>query len=451
VRDLVIIGGGPAGEAAAYKGAKLGAAVTVIEKDLLGGECPFWACMPSKTLLDSARRRHGGEDYPWKRASDRRDWQISREGTDYPSDAGHAKGFEDAGIELIRGSGRMVGTGRVEATPNDGGKPIGIEAGRVILAAGSTPFIPPIEGLETTGYWNSRDATSTRELPSSLVVMGGGPIGIEMAQVFARFGTRVTVVEGNERLLARDHPASSKTVAEAIAKDGIDVRTGVTATAVDAGGPGRLVQLSDGTKLEAAQVLVAVGRRPADLRSLGAEEIGAELDERGAAKPDDHLAIADGVYVAGDVAGGFQFTHLADYEGRVTATAAMRGEAVVNLSAVPRVTFTEPEVGAVGLTVDEAKSRGIDAFELTQDFATSSRGFTIEGSFGHVSIVIDRERKVLAGAFAACPGAGELIHMAVLAVRAQTPISLLADTIGAFPSSARVLTNLLVEADEQLG
>jgi pyruvate/2-oxoglutarate dehydrogenase complex dihydrolipoamide dehydrogenase (E3) component len=450
VRDLAIIGAGPAGEAAAYKAAKLGASVTVTERDLVGGECPFWACMPSKTLLDAARRRACGADYPWERASARRDWMISREGTEYPSDAGHVRAFEAEGIEFVRGTGRLVAPGRVEVAV-DGGKPVSIEARSVILSAGSVPFIPPIEGLDGAGYWTSRDATSTRELPSSLVVMGGGPIGVEMAQVFARFGSKVTVVEGNDRLLPRDHPQSSKAVADQIAEEGIDIRTGVTATAVDAGGPGRVVGLSDGTKVEAAQVLVAVGRRPADLRALGAQEAGATLDERGAATPDERLAIGDGVYVAGDAAGGLQFTHLADYEGRMTATSAIGGGGgVVDLTAVPRVTFTDPEVGAVGSTIEEARERGIDAFELTQDYAKTSRGQTIEGSHGHVSIVVDRGRRTLAGAFAACPGAGEFIHEAVLAMRARIPVDVLADTIGGFPTSARVLNNLFVEAADQL-
>ena len=196
---------------------------------------------------------------------------ISREGTDYPSDAGHVGAFEAEGIQFVRGTGRLVAPGRVEVAV-DGGKPVSIEARSVILSAGSVPFIPPIEGLDGAGYWTSRDATSTRELPSSLIVMGGGPIGVEMAQVFARFGSKVTVVEGNDRLLSRDHPQSSKAVADQIAEEGIDIRTGVTATAVDAGGPGRIVGLLDGTKVQAAQVLVAVGRRPADLHALGAAE-----------------------------------------------------------------------------------------------------------------------------------------------------------------------------------
>ncbi len=449
MRDLVIIGAGPAGEAAAFKAAKLGASVTVLERDLVGGECPFWACMPSKTLLDSARRRACGAEYPWERASARRDWMISREGTDYPSDAGHVRALEGEGIQFVRGTGRLVAPGRVEASV-DGGKPVAIEARSVILSAGSVPFIPPIDGLDAAGYWSSREATSTRELPSSLIVLGGGPIGVEMAQVFARFGTKVTVVEGNDRLLPRDHPLSSKAVADQIAGEGIVIRTGVTATSVDAGGPGRLVGLSDGSKLEAAQVLVAVGRRPADIRSLGAEEAGATVDERGAVSPDDRLAIGDGVYVAGDAAGGLQFTHLADYEGRMTAISATGGDGVVDLTAVPRVTFTDPETGAVGSTVDEAGERGIDAFELTQDFAQTARGQTIEGSRGHVSIIVDRGRRTLAGAFGACPGAGEFIHEAVLAMRARIPVDVLADTIGAFPTSARVLNNLFVEAADQL-
>lgn len=448
MKDVVVIGAGPAGEAAAYLGAELGGSVVAVEKDLVGGECPFWACMPSKTLLDSARRRAGGENYSWKRASDRRDWMISRERTEYPSDAGHASGFESAGIELVRGTGRVVGPGKVEVAA-DGGKPQVIEARNVIVSAGSVPFIPPVEGLAEAGYWTNRDATSTRDLPSSLIVMGGGPIGVEMAQVFARFGTRVMIVEGNDRLLPRDHLLSSKAMTEQMAEEGIDVHTGVTATAVQAGGPGRLVQLSDGTTLEAAQVLVAVGRRPADLRAMGVEDAGATLDERGAT-PDPNLRIADGLFVAGDAAGGLQFTHLADYEGRIAARAALRGTGVADLSAVPRVTFTDPETGAVGLTVEEAREQGIDAFEVSQDFAQSARGQTIEGSRGHATVVVDRERGVLVGAFTAGPAAGEFLHEAVLAVKVGTPVSVLADTIGAFPTGARVLNSAFIEADKQL-
>jgi pyruvate/2-oxoglutarate dehydrogenase complex dihydrolipoamide dehydrogenase (E3) component len=448
--DVIVVGLGPAGEAAATLGAQLGARVAAVEKDLVGGECPFWACMPSKTLLDSARRRAGGEDYAWSRASDRRDWMISREGTDYPSDAGHVKTLEDLGAEFFRGVGRVVGPGRVEVRSN-GDRPKVLEGRNLIVSPGSVPVVPPTDGLAESGAWSSRDATSTRDLPSSIVVMGGGPVGVEMAQAFARFGVRTTLIEGGERILSRDHPLSSKAVLEQLRDEGLDVRTGVLVEAVRKEGSSRLVELSDGTTIDAGKVLVAVGRRGTDLRELGLEEAGAELGEHGAASPDDQMRVAKGLFVAGDAAGGLQFTHLADYEGRIAARAALGQEVRADLSAVPRVTFTDPEVGAVGLTVKEANEQGIDAFEVSQDFATTAKGYTIEGSRGHITAVVDRDRKVLLGAFAACPGAGELIHEAVLALKLRVPVHVLADTIGAFPTAARVFGNVMGEADSQLG
>jgi pyruvate/2-oxoglutarate dehydrogenase complex dihydrolipoamide dehydrogenase (E3) component len=274
---------------------------------------------------------------------------------------------------------------------------------------------------------------------------------VEMAQVFARFGVRTTLIEGGERILARDHPLSSKAVREQLGDEGLDVRTGVLVEAVRKEGSSRLVDLSDGTTIDAGQVLVAVGRRAADLRELGLEEAGAELGEHGAASPDDQMRVAEGLFVAGDAAGGLQFTHLADYEGRIAARAALGQEVRADLSAVPRVTFTDPEVGAVGSTVEEANEQGIDAFEVSQDFATTAKGYTIEGSRGHITAVVDRERKVLLGAFAACPGAGELIHEAVLALKLRVPVPVLADTIGAFPTAARVFGNVIGEAASQMG
>ena len=447
-QDIIVIGGGAAGEAAGFAAAAIGAPAVLVERDLIGGSCPFWACMPSKTLLNSAARRACDPTYEWSRASARRDWMISREEIDYPDDSGHVRRMEAAGTRVLRGEARIVGPGAVEVRTDAGIE--SLSASNVIVAAGSEPFVPPIPGIDDVSYWTSREATSTRELPSSIVILGGGVVGVEMAQVFVRFGVRVTLVEGGERILSRDHPLTSKAVADQLEEEGLILRTGVTAQRVRAGGAGRIVELSDGSTVEGAELLVAVGRRPADLRALGVQEAGATLDERGAPAPDDQLRIADGLFVAGDVAGGLQFTHVADYEGGVTARAAAGRDVRADLSAVPKVTFTDPEAAAVGLTVQEAQQQGIDAFEISRDFASTGKGQTIEGARGHLTAVVDRERKRLVGEFAACPGAGELIHEAVLAMKLDAPISVLADTIHAFPTAARVMGGVYQEAAQQL-
>ncbi len=446
--DIIVIGGGAAGEAAGFAAGAIGAPAVLVERDLVGGSCPFWACMPSKTLLNSAAHRACDPTYEWSRASARRDWMISREEIDYPDDGGHVRRMEAAGTRVIKGEARITGPGAVEVRTDAGVE--SLSASNVIVAAGSEPFVPPIPGIDDVSYWTSREATSTRELPSSLVILGGGVVGVEMAQVFVRFGVRVTLVEGGERILSRDHPLTSKAVADQLEEEGLVLRTGVTAQRVRAGGAGRIVELSDGTTVEGAELLVAVGRRPADLRALGAEEAGATLDERGAPAPDDRLRIADGLFVAGDVAGGLQFTHVADYEGGIAARAAAGRDVRADLSVVPKVTFTDPEAAGVGLTVEEAQERGIDAFEISRDFASTGKGQTIEGARGHLTAVVDRERKRLVGEFAACPGAGELIHEAVLAMKLDAPLAVLADTIHAFPTSARVMGGVYQEAAQQL-
>jgi pyruvate/2-oxoglutarate dehydrogenase complex dihydrolipoamide dehydrogenase (E3) component len=460
--DVIVIGAGAAGEAAGSLGAELGGRVAVVERDLVGGLCSFWACMPSKTLLDSAGRRRLGAEYQWKRASDRRDWMISREELDYPDDTGRVKQLEAAGAEVVRGSARITGPGRIEVKRNGEGAGASTLEGRsLVLCVGSTPVIPAIEGLEEAGYWTSNEGTALRELPSSIAIMGGGPVGVELAQIYARFGVKTILVQGSDRILPRDHAKSAEILADQLRSEGVEIRTGVQATRVSAGGAGRRVELSDGSVIQTAQVLLAVGRRPADLRSLGVEEAGVELNEDGTSEPDNRMRIEDGVYVAGDCAGGLQFTHLADYEGRIAVRSALGQRARADLSAVPRTTFTDPETSAVGLTIDEAWYRGFDAFEISEDFAKTARGYTIEprrdsptaiqeGSPGHVTAVVDRNRGVLVGAFSACPGAAEFIHEAVLAVKQRIPVRVLADTVHAFPTGARVFGNLMAEALKRL-
>ncbi len=447
--DVIVIGSGAAGEGAAYLGRELGARVAVVERELVGGECTYWACMPSKTLLTGALRHVAGGDYPWERASKRRDWMISREGLDYPSDAEQVAGLEGAGAVVVRGQARILGRGRVEVDVPGRGRQL-LEGSSLIVATGSVPVIPPIQGLREAGYWTSREGTSLRDLPSSIVVLGGGVVGVELAQVYARFGVKTVVVEGADRILPRDHPRSAQAVADQLRQEGVEIRTGVMAKAVRASGAGRIVELSDGSRVEGAQLLVAVGRHASDPRALGIEAAGVRLGDRGAVHPDEQMRVADGVFVAGDAAGGLQFTHVADYEGKIALRAALGQKVRADLGSVPKGTYTDPETAAVGLTVEEARAQGVDAFEVTQDFATSARGLTLEATAGHLTVVVDRGRRILAGAFAACPGSAELIHEAALAIKLGVPLAVLADTIHAFPTATRAFGGLLEDAAKQL-
>jgi dihydrolipoamide dehydrogenase len=449
--DLVVVGAGAAGESAAYEARELGASVAVVERDLFGGGCPYWQCMPSKALLHAASVHRAGGDFPWPKASDFRDWMINREDREYPDDRSHERALRKAGAEPIRGTARFVGADplRLEVA-SDGVAARELEAGAVILAVGSHSRIPSLPGLEEAGYWTNRQGTSLRELPDGVVVLGGGPSGLELGQVYARYGVPVTLVHPRDRLHDREHPLSSRYLAEGLERDGVDIRFGVRATGVRAGAgtKGRhVVELSDGSTAEGEAILLTIGRDiPFDALNLGV--IGVEPAD-GRVKPDAKLRIAPNVYVAGDIAGPELHTHLAHYEGEVTARLALGREATPDFSAIPRATYTDPETASVGLLLEQARERGIDAAEHTADLAKSARGQTVEAG-GHVSIVVDRQRRVLVGAFMAGPAVSEAIHEAVLAVKTETPLAVLADTIHAFPTVARVLGSLFIEAHAEL-
>jgi pyruvate/2-oxoglutarate dehydrogenase complex dihydrolipoamide dehydrogenase (E3) component len=458
--DFVIIGAGAAGEAAASLAAGRRQRVAIVDTDLFGGSCAFWACMPSKALLHAAAVHHGGGDYPWTRASAFRDWMINREGIDYPDDGERVRSLERQGAAVIRGRATLAGPGRVDVVEMSGPRGAGGEPGgrrelgtdHVILAVGSNSRVPPIDGLADMDYWTNRQGTSTRELPSSLVVLGGGPTGVELAQVYARYGTAVTIVDSNERLLSRDHPRNSAALAEALERDGATIRTGVRAQRVLAGdgADGRhVIELSDGSRVEVQRILVAVGRAyPMD--DLGLETVGVELADGRPPKPDATLRIADGVYLVGDPAGPEMHTHLAHYEGEMAVRIALGEEITPDFKAIPRATYTDPETASVGMGVEEAVEAGhVDAFEETADIGSSAKGFVSEAS-GHVTIVVDPASGVLLGAFIAGPGASEAIHEAVLAVKLRVPVHVLADTLHAFPTTARVMGGLFVKVARRL-
>ncbi len=447
--DFVIVGAGPAGEGAAFLALERGASVAVVEREYVGGECPFFACMPSKTLLHAAGIHALGGDYPWSKASARRDWMISREDRDVPDDSGHVRSLESAGAVVIRGEGRLDGPGRVSVRSPDGERTL--QAAHVVLAVGSRATIPPVEGLEASGRWTTRQATGARELPRSLVILGGGPSGAELAQVFARYGVRVTLAHPHDRLNDRDHPRNSAVLEAALRRDGVDVRTSARARRIVAGAAAdgaHRVELEDGSSAEGHEVLVSTGRHT-PLEGLGLETVGVDV-AGGRLRPDDRLRVADEVYVAGDAAGGGQFTHVAHYEGEMAVRVALGDDVRADLRAVPRATYTDPETAGVGLLLDQARAAGLDAFEVSIDVAQTAKGEVAEAA-GHVTIVVDRGAQQLVGAFLAGPAASEALHEAVLAIRGRVPLAVLADTIHAFPTLARVLGTALVDAYRHQG
>jgi len=400
--------------------------------------------MPSKTLLHAAAVHAAGGSYDWPKASARRDYMISREGLDFPSDAGHVRGLESAGAVVIRGSARIAGPGTVVVS-GDGDERT-LRARAIILAVGSNSKILGIEGLDSIRPWTNRDATSTRELPRSLIILGAGPTGVEMAQVFARYGVPTALVASQPRVNPKDHPRNSAAVEAALRRDGVDVRTSVRAQRVraHAGASGaHVVDLSDGSVVEGHEILLAVGRT-VPLAGLGLETVGVDVTA-GPPIVGPDLRIADGVYAAGDIAGPEMHTHLAHYQGELAVRIALGDSIRPDYSAIPRAVYTDPETAGVGLTLDQAITAGYDAFEDVADLATSAKGYVAEAS-GHVTIVVDRQTRTLRGAFIAGPGASEVIHEAVLAVKTQTSLDVLADTIHAFPTAARVMGGLFGQA-----
>ncbi len=448
--DFVIIGAGPAGEAAAYEARDRGASVAVIDRDLFGGSCPHWGCIPSKSLLNAAARHASGGDYPWPRASARRDYMINREGRAYPDDTGHVRGLETAGAKVYRGEGRLAGPGRVAI--NDGAASHELAAQTVILAVGSATKVPPVDGIETVRTWTNKEAVGARELPRSLLILGGGPTGAEIAQLYARFGVRTMIVQSGPRLLPHDHPRNGESARLTLERDGVTVRLGVRAlrARAAAGADGAdVVELDDGSTAEGHAVLLAVGRT-FPFAELGLETIGIDPQDGTALVRDGRLRITDGVYMAGDAAGPELHTHQAHYQGVMAVRMALGDAVRPDYRALPRATYTDPELAFVGVSLEQAVSQGHDAFELVADFATTAKGYSVEATFGHVTIVVDRATHQLLGAAMATPDASAAIHECVLAIKARVPIEVLADTIHAFPSTSQIFNGLFNDAAKEL-
>ncbi len=369
---------------------------------------------------------------------------------DEPDDSSHVKPLEEAGASVYRGTARISGRGQLEVRHDDATHQIA--ARHIVVAVGSTTKIPPIEGIAQIPYWTNREATLARELPESLLVLGGGPTGCELAQVYARFGVPTTVVQSGPRLMPTEHPRNSAAVLAALRKSGVTVRLGVRAQRARAGagtGGAHVVDLDDGSAAEGHAVLLAVGRTfPLD--DLGLEHYGLDTSGRAPFPHDGRLRVADGLFVVGDPAGPELHTHQAHYQGELAVRMALGEDIAPDYRALPRATYTEPEAASVGMSLDQALDARIDAFELVADFPKSSKGYSVEADIGHVTIVVDRRSRQLVGAAMACPDASAAIHECVLAIKARIPVEVLAETIHAFPSTSRIFNGLFADAARQL-
>ncbi|EMF01675.1 NAD(P)/FAD-dependent oxidoreductase [Streptomyces mobaraensis NBRC 13819 = DSM 40847] len=446
--DVVVIGMGPGGEHVAGRLAEAGLRVVGVEVELVGGECPYWGCVPSKMmiraggLLAEARRIPGMAgaarvEPDWSPVASR----IRDEATDDWNDQVAADRFRDKGGRLARGRGRLTGPRTVTVDGPGGGV---FEAARgVVLATGTKPQIPPVPGLDAVPYWTNRDAIAATEPPGSLLVLGGGSIGVELAQVYGRFGTRVTVVEAMGSLVPADEPEAAALLTEVLAAEGITIRTDARAAAARHDGDAFVLVLESGEELTADRLLVATGRR-ADLRDLGLETVGLDPTARWV-RTDGRMRAADGLWAAGDVTGHGAFTHVAMYEAEIVAREIL-GEPGpgADYRALPRVTFTDPEIGAVGLTEGQARDRGLRVRTGLAKVPSSARGWIHKaGNQGVIKLVEDVDRGILVGATTAGPAGGEMLYGLAVAVQAEVPVETLRHMIYAYPTFHRGVEDAL--------
>jgi pyruvate/2-oxoglutarate dehydrogenase complex dihydrolipoamide dehydrogenase (E3) component len=443
--DVVVVGMGPGGEEVAGKLAEAGLDVLGIEAALVGGECPYWGCIPSKMMVRAAHLLAEARRVPGMAGSVTvtPDWatvaaRIRDEATDDWDDTLAVERFEGKGGRFVRGRGRLVAPDTVAVGERR------FRATRaIVLATGAAPAVPPIDGLAVTPFWTNHDAIEAKELPGSIVVLGGGAIGAELAQVFVRFGVTVTVVEAASRLLPPEEPEVGALLADVFRREGITVVTGVAATRVDHDARGFAVRLADDRVVHGDRLLVATGRR-VDLAGLGTDVLGIPGDAR-ALPVDDRLRVADKVWAVGDLTGKGAFTHVAMYQaGIVVADILDRSHPAAEYGAVPRVTFTDPEVGSVGMSVEAAMAAGLDVMVGRTDVPSTARGWLHKaGNDGLIILVGDRTRNVLVGATAMGPNGGEVLGLLTLAVHAQVPISTLRTMIYAYPTFHRGIEDAL--------
>lgn len=446
--DVVVLGLGPGGEYAAQKLAEAGLSVIGVERDLVGGECPFYGCIPSKMMIRAAdlvaEVAHADElageaslTPDWSRVAER----IRKQATNDWNDESHVTRLSGAGVRIVRGDGRLVGPGRVRV-----GEDEYVAARGVIVNTGTAPARLSIDGLDATPYWTNREVMKAADLPGSLIVIGGGPIGCELAQVFSRFGSDVTMLEVADRILAVEEPESSELIAGLFAQEGITVRTGVTIDRVDHV-DGSFVVRVDGGDLRADQLLVAAGRSN-NIRDIGLETVGLDPDAR-SVETDERMRAAERLWAVGDITGHGAFTHVSMYQGAVAVADILGSERLeADYRAVSRVTFTDPEVGSVGLTEAQAREQGLSVRVGHAQLPESSRGWIHQlGNDGLIKVVADASRGVLVGATAAGPAGGEILGLLALAVHAEVPVATIRRMHFAYPTFHRAIEVALGQLD----
>jgi pyruvate/2-oxoglutarate dehydrogenase complex dihydrolipoamide dehydrogenase (E3) component len=446
--DVIVIGMGPGGEYAAGALAEAGLHVTAVEDRLVGGECPYFGCIPSKMMIRAGNLIAETRRVPGMAGTSTvtPDWspvalRIREEATDYWDDKVAADRFTGKGGHLVRGRGIITGPGEVTVGVSDGARVFRARRG-IVINSGTEPAIPPIPGLAGTPYWTNREIVQAEQLPESMIVLGGGAIGAELAQVFARFGTAVTVVEAMDRMLSFEEPEASALIERIFTAEGIKVCTDAPAERVSHSGTHFSVHL-DMSTLMAERLLVATGRR-ADLAALGVGAIGLDASAR-SIPTDGWMRAADGVWAIGDVTGHGAFTHMSMYQADIVVRDILgQGGEPADYRAVPRVTFTDPEIASVGLTEAQAREAGLRVRTGLTQVPYSARGWIHKaGNDGFIKVVEDAGRSVLVGAASAGPCGGEVLSALQVAVRAEVPLATLRNMPYAYPTFHRAIEDAL--------